>query len=209
MPTLWFFPASKTDNRNEHPGAGPMEDDRNEDDQGDEGVGYRRPPKSTRYAKGRSGNPAGRPRGRHSQAPYEGLLGQIVGIREGGITRRVTAEIAFLLQLGKRGIEGGGAPAREALQLIEEVKSKQPAYDVSLVVLVAVGRVTSTLQMLRMATKLDPLRKTARWALEPWLVEAALARLPEQLTPDEQRVVLKATRTPQKVRWPQWWSEFP
>jgi hypothetical protein len=133
----------------------------------------------------------------------------MVSIREDGITRRVTAAEAFLLNLAKRGVEGDGQAARALLELIEEVKSKQPAYDVSLVVLVAVGRVTSTLQMLRMAKKLDPLRKTARWALEPWLVEAALARLPQPLSPDEQRVVLKATRTPQKVRWPQWWSEYP
>jgi hypothetical protein len=60
-----------------------------------------------------------------------------------------------------------------------------------------------------MAIKLDPLIETARWALEPWLVEAALARLPEPLSAAEQRVVLEATLTPHKVRWPQWWSEFP
>jgi hypothetical protein len=73
---------------------------------------------------------------------------------------------------------------------------------------VAPGGVTCALEALRMAKKLDWLRETARMALEPWLVEAALARLPEPLAADGQRVVLKATRTPQKVRWPQWWSEF-
>lgn len=74
---------------------------------------------------------------------------------------------------------------------------------------VAPGGVTSALEVLRMAIKLDPYRETARMALEPWLVEVALARLPQPLTAAEQRVVLKATRTPQKVRWPQWWSEYP
>jgi hypothetical protein len=60
-----------------------------------------------------------------------------------------------------------------------------------------------------MAKKLDPYRETARMALEPWFVEAALARLVQPLSPAEQRIVVKATRTPRKVRWPKWWSENP
>jgi hypothetical protein len=59
------------------------------------------------------------------------------------------------------------------------------------------------------AKKLDPYRETARIVLEPWLVEAALARLPQKLSPADQRIVVKATRTPRKVRWPEWWSENP
>jgi hypothetical protein len=38
--------------------------------------------------------------------------------------------------------------------------------------------------------------------LEPWLVEAALARLPQHLGPADQQTVMKAARTPHKVRWP-------
>ena len=71
------------------------------------------------------------------------------------------------------------------------------------------GSVTSALESLRMAKKLDEYRETARMALEPWLVEAALARLPHTLNPGDQRIIVKATRTPHKVRWPEWWSEYP
>jgi len=60
-----------------------------------------------------------------------------------------------------------------------------------------------------MAKKLDPYRETARMALAPWLVEAALARLCRILSPAEQRTVVAATRMPHKVRWPEWWSEYP
>jgi hypothetical protein len=35
------------------------------------------------------------------------------------------------------------------------------------------GSLSLALELLRMATKLDPYRETARLALEPWLVEAA------------------------------------
>jgi hypothetical protein len=71
------------------------------------------------------------------------------------------------------------------------------------------GSVTSALEPLRMAKKLDRYRKTARIVLEPWLVEAALARLRQPLSPADQRIVVEATRTPHKVRWPEWWSEHP
>ncbi len=58
-----------------------------------------------------------------------------------------------------------------------------------------------------MAKKLDRFRETARMALEPWIVEAALARLGDRrLTVDEQQSIVNATRTPRKVRWPDWWA---
>ena len=59
-----------------------------------------------------------------------------------------------------------------------------------------------------MVKKLDRYRETAL-ILEPWLVEAALARLDRRLSPAEQRTIVKATRTAQKIRWPDWWSEYP
>ena len=54
-----------------------------------------------------------------------------------------------------------------------------------------------------------PYRETARMALKPWLVEAALARLSQPLSPTDQRIVVKATRTPHRVSWPEWWYENP
>jgi hypothetical protein len=135
----------------------------------------------------------------------------MVTIREGGTTRRVTAAEAFLLQLAKRGVEGDGAAARASLAVIEEASHRQ-GVDVPLHIVwkgVAPGSVTSALEPLRMARILDPYRETARIVLEPWLVEAALARLPQPLNPADQQIIVKATRTPHKVRWPTWWSEHP
>src|ERR1700676_5080066 len=183
------------------------------DDAEDIAVGYRQPPRATRFTKGRSGNPAGRPRGRHRQAPYESVLGQMVKIRERGAERHVTAAEAFVLQLTKRGLEGDGAAARESLAMIEQARERQGAGQspISTIVLVSVvpGSVTSALGPLRMAKKLDPYPETARMALEPWLVEAALARLDKTLSPAEQRTIVDATRAPHKVKWPEWWNEKP
>ena len=189
----------------------PQSDPTGDDEDG--GGGYGRPRKAKRFKKGQRSNPAGRPRGRRREAPYEAVLGQMVTIREGGVERRVTAEEAFLLQLAKSGIEGGGAATRTALGLIEEItarRSTQRGFISSIVrMIVAPGSVTSALAPLRMAKKLDAYRETARMALEPWLVEAALARLNRKLSPADQRTIVKATRTPRMVKWPEWWSEYP
>ena len=186
-----------------------------EDDPSDDskGGGYRRPPKRTCFKKGASGNPAGRPRGRHCEAPYEAVLGQMVTIREDGIERRVTAAEAFLLKLSKSGLEGDSTAMRACLAMIEKAKELQssgaPMIDKIVTDLVNPGSVTLALVLLRMAKKLDPYRETARMVLESWLVEEALARLDRELGPTEQRVALKAARTPHKVKWPAWWSEYP
>ena len=183
-----------------------------DDDEKDDG-GYRRPPATTRFTKGRTGNSAGRPRGRRQEAPYEAVLGQMVTIREGGVERRVTATEAFLLHLSKRGLEGDGAAARATLAVIEQAKERFSTDHgfISRIIrmTVAPGSVTYALMPLRMARKLDPYRETARMALEPWLVEAALARLDRRLSPADQRIIVKATRTPHRVSWPDWWSEHP
>src|SRR6266853_2482041 len=178
------------------------------DDDEKNGGGYRKPPRKTRYAKGQSGYPAGRPRGRHREAPYEAVLGRMVTIREDGVERHVKADEAFLLKHTQRALEGDGAATRTTLAVIEYAKERLST-DHGFIrtitrVIVHPGSVTYALMPLRMARKLDPYRETARMVLEPWLVEAALAQLPQPLSPTEQRIIVKATRTPRKVRWPKW-----
>ena len=108
-------------------------------------------------------------------------------------------------------MEGDSAAARASLALIEEARNQQGADGVEqfVIAFVDAGSVTYALLPLRMARKLDPNRKTVRIVLEPWLVEAALARLPHTLSSADQRTIVQATRTPHKVRWPKWWSEHP
>lgn len=176
----------------------------------EEAVGYRRPPQATRFQKGRSGNPKGRPRARHRQIPYDSVLGQMVTVREDGRERRITAAEAFILQLTQKGLAGDSAAARASLSAIEEARAKRgsPEDGEMLRIVITAFGLGSVLGTLGIAIKRNRLSKDkVRWELQPSIVEAALERLGQkQLTRDEQRVVWVNTRTPEKVPWPQWWE---
>src|SRR6266849_9311954 len=152
-----------------------MSGDSPPDDSEERDVGYRKPPRATRFTKGQSGNLGGRPRGRRREAPYEAVLGQMVTIREGGVERRVSAEEAFLLYLLKRGLEGDSAATRATLTAIEIAAKRRTTHWDPIVIthiILDPGSVTRATEHLRMARKLDPYRETARMVLEPWIIEA-------------------------------------
>ena len=185
-----------------------MSDDTNACD-----VGYRKPPVSTRFRKGQSGNPRGRPPGRRrdpvQELPYEPVLGQMVTVRENGLEQQMTAAEAFLLQLAKEGLDGDTGAARLAMPAIEQARARHLREGTASRLVVTVNRrlcdCGMALEALRIARTLDRYRPAARMRLEPWFVEAALERLGDRrLTLEEQEIVVKATRTPKKVKWPDW-----
>lgn len=174
-------------------------------------VGYKQPPRSTRFQKGRSGNPKGRPPNRHKQFPYDTVLGQMVTIREDGHERRVTAAEAFLLQLTRKGLQGDSAAARASLAAIEAARDRggHGAEQRILKIQVISYGVDTVLGILGLGIKHNRLdRQKARWSLHPWVIEAGLARLGDRvLTREEQCEVWATTRNPEKVQWPEWWAE--
>lgn len=173
--------------------------------------GYGQPPKATRFQKGRSGNPRGRPRNRHRDIPYDHVLGQMVTIREDGRERRVTAAEAFILQLTKKGLEGDSASARSSLAAIEQARAARTARGGDMPVIrirVRLFGLSCAVEDLGMGVLIHGTNKDrVRLMLKPWIVQAALDRLGERrLSVDEQRTVVASTRTPAKVRWPDWWT---
>ena len=101
---------------------------------------------------------------------------------------------------------------RKALDARKELRSTMnETPEAPMVVhILAKGSPNGAVRSLEMAVMHDAFRPTARYLLEPWLVESALQRLGERrFTREEQIKIVKSTRTPKKVKWPDWWEERP
>ncbi len=180
----------------------------------EEPIGYGKPPRSSQFTKGQSGNPKGRPRGRHREIPHDAILGQMVVVREDGRQRRVTAAEAFLLQLTQKGLAGDSAATRSLLEAIEKARLARGDEHEQRIDTIVLSPISSgadaILEPLGIAVKKYPAdEKRVCWELSPWIVEQALGRLGErELSVAEQQEVWEATRTPRKVNWPGWWTHF-
>jgi hypothetical protein len=70
-------------------------------------VGYGRPPRHTRFQKGRSGNPSGRPKGSRNVATLlKQQLNERVEVREKGRLRKITKLEAIVTQLVNKAATG-------------------------------------------------------------------------------------------------------
>ncbi len=75
-------------------------------------VGYRKPPKRTRFKPGQSGNPRGRPKGtKNLKTDLMEELGEKIVIREGDQSRRVSKQRAVVKTLVARTLKGDARSA--------------------------------------------------------------------------------------------------
>jgi hypothetical protein len=83
-------------------------------------VGYRRPPKATQFAAGKSGNPKGRPKGSRSVgAVLKDILQQKIAVTENGKTRRIPALEVMLRRLANDAMRSDPNAIRLLLPLID------------------------------------------------------------------------------------------
>ena len=70
-------------------------------------VGYGKPPKHTRFQKGRSGNPKGRPKGKKNlKTELEEELMERIVVREGGKAKKVSKQRAILKGQAAKAAQG-------------------------------------------------------------------------------------------------------
>lgn len=82
-------------------------------------IGYRKPPRATRFAKGKSGNPAGRPKkGKSLSELLEAEFDNTVYLTEKGKRRKVSARQAVVKQLVNRALTGDAKARDQFIKLM-------------------------------------------------------------------------------------------
>src|SRR5918993_3194127 len=84
------------------------------------GVGPGRPPKESRFRKGESGNPKGRPKARRGPAPsaFDIVIDRTLTVTQNGEPREVPIEEALQRRTYQDALGGNRAARREVLKMI-------------------------------------------------------------------------------------------
>ena len=94
------------------------------DKQRDYAVGYGRPPRHTRFEKGRSGNPKGRPSGSKNMSTlFTEALNETVIIAENGGRRKISKRQAIVKQIVNKAAKGDWRCTKLLLELPQETGS--------------------------------------------------------------------------------------
>ena len=88
-------------------------------------VGYGKPPRHTRFAKGQSGNPRGRPSGSKNLATVlSEALNELVIVAENGGRRKITMREAIIKQLVKRSATADLRATKILLDLVRDIEGR-------------------------------------------------------------------------------------
>ncbi len=94
---------------------------------GDYEVGYGKPPRHGRFRPGRSGNPAGRPKGPQTlPADLRAELQETVTLRDGEVERSLSKQRAILRSLTDKAIAGDAKATAMVLDLVQRLLGPSP-----------------------------------------------------------------------------------
>jgi Family of unknown function (DUF5681) len=95
------------------------------DNKGDYEVGYGKPPRHTRFKRGRSGNPRGRrPGSRNLSTVLSDALNEPVVVAEYGGRRKISKREAIIKQLVNKSAQGDWRAAKLLLDILQDIERR-------------------------------------------------------------------------------------
>jgi hypothetical protein len=104
----------------------PLDDEHPADEEAQAGasyaVGYKRPPRHTRFQPGVSGNPSGRRKGsKNIRTIFEQILREEISLRDGGVTKKITKAEAIVRALVHGAIKGESSSQQNLFRLAQQI----------------------------------------------------------------------------------------
>lgn len=149
---------------------------------GDYEIGHRKPPVASRFTKGTSGNPSGRPkRATTKPSPFDIILERTLTIEKNGEPQIVSAEEALQHALFQKALTGNPRARREVMKMImrreDARRAAAPPAEAPMMRVEAncSGDANGALILLEIATQTYP-EGLKRLKLHTWAVQAAYDR---------------------------------
>jgi hypothetical protein len=178
-------------------------------------VGPGRPPAATRFRKGESGNPKGRPRSNppDSSSAFNVVFDRTLTLTQGGKPREVAVEEALQHRTYQDAIAGNRAARREVLKMIAKrekwLAAKAPKQRPVELLTEPTDPDNAHEALILLGIAEPDLRWTAeddkyeRLLLQPWAVQVALSRRGRRsLSAKDISEIKRCTKDAEKLRWP-------
>jgi hypothetical protein len=175
------------------------------------------PPAASRFRKGQSGNPKGRPRAAKAKtnSAFDIVIDRTLTVTRSGVAGEVTVEEALQHQTYRAAIAGNRPARREILKMIakrEQVLAASVGKQKAKITVVSEttdpANADAAMLILGIASR-NPERQGPGFdgdqlLLEPWAVQLALSRRRggEKLTDKEISEIRRCTRDASTLRWP-------
>lgn len=168
----------------------------------------------SRFVKGMSGNPKGRPRKPPppEASAFDIIFEQSITVTQDGMARELGVDEALQLKTYQAALSGNRTARREVVKMIakreqHQAKRRPSKVKIDTKVEYDAPNADEAMLILGIVTRDQPYRADDpydRYHLENWAVEAAIRRLrPKRLTESHLKECQRCTREPDLVTWPE------
>lgn len=168
----------------------------------------------TRFRKGQSGNPSGRPKARRPHvSAFDIIFDQVLTVTQNGVERELTVDEALQLQTYQAALRGRKMAIRTVLKMIEKreaalaKRDPAPVNPVRMECAYDSDSANKAMEILGIAGLSEPSPGggpgTRRFQLQRWVTQAAISR-PGRKTIDAKDIedIKRCTMEADMLRWP-------